>query len=129
MPLIQSPSQSAAASILDRVKSAAANYNAAASNLNAIVRDLIALGDADLAAFCNEVGAVGLYELTTLHGEHGAAVNSLSATAAAMLADSGVLWPASLVDIRPLDEKLAEQGRALAYADGAFLVSPTPQPE
>ena len=53
MPLIQSPSQSAAASILARVQHLAGNYNAAASHLNAIVRDVLALSDADLAAFAN----------------------------------------------------------------------------
>lgn len=51
-------------------------------------------------------------------------IPSQSKSAAATLADSGILWPASLVDVRPLDEKLAEQGRELVFADGAFSVSP-----
>jgi hypothetical protein len=128
MPLIQSPSQAAAAAILERVKSAAANYNAAASHINAILRDLLALGDDDLAAFANEQGPAGLNELTALHAEHGAAINELSASASAMLADSGVLWPASLVDVRPLSEKLSEQGREMTLADGVFSVSPITEP-
>lgn len=129
MPLIQSPSQAAAASILSRVQNLAGNYNAAASHLNAIVRDLLALDDADLAAFANEQGPAGLNELTTLHAEHGAAISELSAAAAATLADSGVAWPASVVDVRPLGEKLAEQGREMTFTDGVFSVSQLPQPE
>ena len=128
MPLIQSPSQAAAASILARVQHLAGNYNAAASHLNAIVRDLLALDDADLAAFANEQGPAGLNELTTLHAEHGAAISELSQAAADLLAASGTIWPASLVDVRPLSEKLTEQGREMTFADGVFSVSRFPEP-
>ena len=127
MPLIPSKSATAAASILSRVQHLAGNYNAAASHLNAITNDLLALGDDDLAAFCNEQGPNGLNELTTLHAEHGAAITELSAAAAAMLGDSGIAWPASLVDVRPLSEKLAEQGREMTFADGIFAITPIPQ--
>lgn len=129
MPLIQSKSAAAAASLLARVQHLAGNYNAAASHLNAITNDLLALSDADLAAFANEQGPAGLNELTTLHAEHGAAISELSAAAAATLAASGVTWPASVVDVRPLGEKLAEQGREMTFADGVFAVQQLPQPE
>lgn len=129
MPLIQSPSQAAAASILSRVQHLAGNYNACASHLNAITNDLLALDDADLAAFANEQGPAGLNELTTLHAEHGAAISELSQAAADLLAASGTTWPASIVDVRPLGEKLAEQGRELTFADGVFAVSQLPQSE
>lgn len=129
MPLIQSPSQAAAASILSRVQHLAGNYNAAATHLNAIVRDVLALSNEDLFEFANDIGPTGLNELTTLHLEHGAAVTELSAAAAATLADSGFAWPASVVDVRPLGEKLVEQGREMTFADGVFAVSQLPQPE
>lgn len=129
MPLIQSKSAAAAASLLARVQHLAGNYNAAASHLNAITNDLLALSDADLAAFANEQGPAGLNELTTLHAEHGAAISELSAAAAATLAASGVTWPASVVDVRPLGEKLAEQGREMTFADGVFAVVQIPRPE
>lgn len=128
MPLIQSKSATAAASILSRVQHLAGHYNAASSHLNAITNDLLALSDDDLAAFCNEQGPNGLNELTTLHAEHGAAITELSAAAASMLADSGIAWPASLVDVRPLSDKLAEQGREMTLADGVFSVSPITEP-
>lgn len=124
MPLIQSKSAAAAASILARVQQLAGNYQAAASHLNAIVQDVLALDNADLAAFANEQGPDGLNELTSLHFAHGTAVTELSAAAAATLADSGILWPASLVDVRPLGEKLADQGRELVFANGIFTVQP-----
>jgi hypothetical protein len=127
MPLIQSPSQAAAASILSRVQHLAGNYNACATHLNAIVQDVLAMSDADLAEFCNDLGPQGLGELTTLHAEHGAAISELSAAAASMLAESGIVWPASVVDVRPLGEKLAEQGREMTFADGVFSVTPIPQ--
>lgn len=129
MPLIQSKSAAAAASILSRVQNLAGNYNAAASHLNAITNDLLALDDAVLAAFANEQGPAGLNELTTLHAEHGAAITELSAAAATTLADSGLMWPASIVDVRPLSEKLAEQGREMTFADGVFAVVQIPRPE
>lgn len=122
MPLIQSKSAAAAASILARVQQLAGNYQAAASHLNAIVQDVLALDDADLAEFANEQGPDGLNELTSLHLAHGTAITELSAEAAATLADSGIFWPASLVDVRPLGEKLADQGRELVLVDGAFSV-------
>jgi hypothetical protein len=129
MPLIQSKSAAAAASILSRVQSLAGSYNAAASQLNAIVRDVLVLSDADLAAFCNHLGPQGLNELTSLHAEHGTAITELAQTSAAMLLESGITWPASSVDTRPLGEKLAEQGRELVFADGLFAVSTLPQAE
>ena len=129
MPLIQSKSAAAAASILSRVQHLAGNYNAAASHLNAIVRDVLALSNEDLFEFCNDLGPQGLGELTTLHAEHGAAITELSQSASAMLLESGIVWPASAVDVRPLNEKLAEQGRELTFADGVFTVSQLPQPE
>ena len=129
MPLIQSKSAAAAASILSRVQHLAGNYNAAASHLNAITNDLLALDDADLAEFANKQGPAGLNELTTLHAEHGASITELSAAAATTLADSGLMWPASIVDVRPLSEKLAEQGRELTFADGVFAVVQIPRPK
>ena len=128
MPLIPSKSATAAASILSRVQHLAGNYNAAASHLNAITNDRLALGNDDLAAFANEQGPDGLSELTTLHAEHGASITELSAAASEMLADSSILWPASLVDVRPLSEKLAEQGREMNFVDGLFAVSPITEP-
>lgn len=127
MPLIPSKSATAAASILSRVQHLAGHYQAAASHLNAITNDLLALGNDDLAAFCNEQGPGGLNELTTLHAEHGAAITELSAAASEMLADSGIAWPASLVDVRPLSDKLAEQGREMTFADEIFAIITIPQ--
>lgn len=124
MPLIQSKSASAAATILSRVQHLAGNYQAAASHLNAIVRDVLALDDADLAAFCNDLGPQGLNDLTSLHLLHGTSITQLSQEAIDILDDSGVAWPAAAVDIRPLSDKLAEQGRELRLADGVFSVAP-----
>lgn len=124
MPLIQSKSQAAAASILARVQQLAGNYQAAAAHLNAVVREVLALDDADLAAFCNDLGPQGLHDLTSLHLLHGTSITQLSQEAADILDDSGVAWPASVVDVRPLGEKLAEQGRELRLTDGVFSVVP-----
>lgn len=129
MPLIQSPSHAAAASILSRVQNLAGNYNAAASHLNAITNDLLALGDADLAAFANDMGPQGLNDLTSLHLLHGTSITQLSQEASDILDDSGVAWPAAVVDVRPLSEKLAAQGREMTFTDGGFAIAPLPQPE
>lgn len=129
MPLIQSKSAAAAASILSRVQHLAGNYQAAAAHLNAIVRDVLALPDDDLAAFCNDLGPAGLNQLTSLHLAHGTGITQLSQEAASTLAESGILWPASHVDVRPLGDKLAEQGRELSYVDGVFVVTSLTQLE
>ena len=123
MPLIQSKSAAAAASILARVQHLAGNYQAAASHLNAIVRDVLALDDADLAEFANQLGPQGLNDLTSLHLLHGESITQLSQEAADILDESGVTWPVSAVDVRPLSEKLAEQGRQMTFADGIFVVT------
>ena len=122
MPLIQSKSAAAAASILTRVQHLAGNYQAAASHLNAIVRDVLALDDADLAEFANQLGPQGLNDLTSLHLLHGTSITQLSQEAADVLDDSGVAWPAAAVDVRPLGDKLAEQGRELVLTGGVFSV-------
>lgn len=123
MPLIQSKSAAAAASILARVQQLAGNYQAAASHLNAIVRDVLALDDADLAEFVNQLGPQGLNDLTSLHLLHGESITQLSQEAADILDESGVTWPVSAVDVRPLSEKLSEQGRQMTFADGIFVVT------
>lgn len=124
MPLIQSKSAAAAASILARTQQLAGNYQAAAAHLNAVVHDVLALDDAALAEFCNQLGPQGLHDLTSLHLLHGASISQLSQEAADILGDSGVAWPAAAVDTRPLGEKLADQGRELRLTDGVFSVVP-----
>lgn len=124
MPLIQSKSAATAASILARVQNLAGNYQAAAAHLNAVGHDVLALDDADLAEFCNQLGPQGLHDLTSLHLLHGNSITQLSQEAADILGDSGVAWPASTVDTRPLGDKLADQGRELRLTDGVYSVVP-----
>lgn len=122
MPLIQTKAASAAASIVDRVITISEFYNASIHHLNGIVSDVIALDDTDLAEFANTQGPIGLNELTTLHKNHGEAINALAETASHMLSESGVSWDNAVTDVRPLNEKLADQGRELVYQDGLFSV-------
>lgn len=124
MPLIPTKSAAAAASILARVQQLAGNYQAAASHLNAVVADLLALPDDDLAEFANQLGPQGLNDLTSLHLLHGTSITQLSHEAADLLDESGVAWTPAVVDTRPLGEKLAEQGRELVLEGGAFSVMP-----
>ena len=122
MSLIQTKSNVAAANILERVKSLYGNYAACVTHLNTMVRELLSLNDDDLASFANERGADGLFQLTTLHGEQGDAVNKLIEQSCALLADSGINYPVLAVDVRPLNEKLADQGRELVYNSGVFSI-------
>lgn len=122
MSLIQTKSNVAAANILERVKSLYGNYAASVIHLNTVVRELLSLDDDDLASFANERGADALFQLTTLHGEQGDAMNKLVEQSCALLADSGISYPLLAVDVRPLSEKLANQGRELVYDNGVFSV-------
>jgi hypothetical protein len=128
MSLIQSKSAATAASILFRVKHLAGNYSASVTHLNTIVKDVLALDDSDLEEFCNKLGAVGLNQLTSLHLQHGTNVTNLLKEASATLGESGVQWPTSSVDVRPLGEKLAEQGRELVFSNNKFTVLRFPEP-
>lgn len=122
MSLIRTKSNVTAANILERVKRLYGNYAASVTHLNAMVRELLSLNDNDLASFANERGAAGLFELTTLHGEQGDAVNKLITQSCSLLSDSGINYPVLTVDVRPLDEKLADQGRKLVYENNTFSV-------
>lgn len=106
-------------------------YQAAASNLNAMIGEVLALTDADLAEFANDIGPEMVGQITTWHAMHGAAITELSATATAMLEQCGLSAAASAVDTRPLEEKLAAQFRALEFdqATGLFSVARLPEPE
>ena len=122
MPLIQSPSSLAASRIADLVISTRSHYIAAAGLLNAVTAEILALGNDDLAAFGNALGPLEMESLTTAHADQGDALNSLLAGVNGILAQSGIPPQETAVDVRPLADKLADQGREIILTDGVFTV-------
>ena len=120
--------QSARASILADTERLHGYLAAAATIANGIAQRTLALGDDDLATFCNDLGPTELGTAFSLHAECGSAINSALAASRALLGPSA---DAATVDVRPFSDKLAAQWRALDYdaATGVFSVSTIPQPE
>ena len=120
--------QSARASILADTERLHGFLAAAATIANQIAQRTLALADADLAQFCNDLGPVELGTAFSLHAECGGAINSALAASRALLGPSA---DATTVDVRPFSDKLAAQWRALNYdaTTGMFSVFTIPQPE
>lgn len=122
MPLLQSPAAVAASEIIGHAKHIAGHLAAAAHHLNAVTGHLLSLDDSNLASFCNGLGAVEMGDVLTRHFTTGAALNSAIETTNATLAAEGLPTVPDSVDVSPLSDKLAAQGRALAFEGGAFSV-------
>lgn len=130
MPLITTPSQLAAGELLDATHSLGGYLSVCAAKANAMVRTLLALSDADLAAFCNALGPQELNSVLTRHAETGAAINLALSQVNATLAESGRGTIAGGVDVRPFSDKLDAQWRKLEMdGNGVFSVAAIPQPE
>ncbi len=140
MPLTTSLAQSAAAEILGELRHMEGDYSAAAIHLNRVTAAILALDNAALAEFGNNLGPVEMQRLTTMHGMQGEGVNSLLAGVRHILAEAaaGVSLPVpetipQAVDVRSLSDKLAEQGREILMdpQSGVFSVAvlPTLDPE
>jgi len=130
MPLLNTLQQTNA-SILRDTENIAAHLAASAQAANRIVSTLLALSDEDLAAWLNEQGdALGV--LLMRHADTGIAINDAGFYATATLLESGILRDRTLVDIRPLAAKLADQNRTAELTAQGWTVTttaPEPQPE
>jgi hypothetical protein len=121
-------SQAAKAAILQRMQHCLGHYSAAADHLNAMIADLRKLPDAALAEFANDLGPELVEQIASLHLAHGTAINSLGKSAADLLRGCGVPSTPSVVDVRPLAAKLAEQFRELVHDGERFQVRQLPRP-
>ena len=131
MPL-QTPTTLAAAQMADAAVNARSHYAAAASQLNAINRTILAMPNDQLAEFGNALGPAEMAALTTSHAAQGDGLNALLDGINAVLAASGIAPVTAAVDTRPLAEKLAEQRREIVLTDGVFSVvdfPPVEEPE
>lgn len=124
MPLLP-PNLQTDLALLSETRDAASHLAAAASKLNGQVSRLLSLDDAALTAWLQGKGA-SLNDLLTRHATTGAAINAALDAASATLTESGDVAPVLRVDVRPLADKLTEQGRSI---DFATLTVTTPQPE
>jgi len=107
-----------------------ARHLASASVLtDRLAADLLALDDDSLAAWMNAQSPQDIEALFTAHATVGHALNTASATIAAVLAASGSPIPIPTIDTRPVAEKLASQRRTLTLTDAGWQVTTEPPEE
>lgn len=128
------PASQTAASILAEVRSLQGAYESATRTLDAITGHMLSADNATLAAFGNLIGPAEMEGLKTLHLMHGTTINQLAESAESVLAKASGRDPVKplLVDVRPLEIKLAEQYRAITFNGEDFGVvdmERPPEPE
>lgn len=113
--------------------SGAANHIANAAVLaNRMSASMLALDDKQLTAWLNSQSRTDVEILLAAHGQLGQAINAAALVAQAVLNESGMSANIPPVDVRSIEDKLADQRRVLTYANGAFAVAtlpPEPEPE
>lgn len=128
MPLFD-PIQLLNARIAADATDIAAHLAAASRKANGIVSTLLELEDSALTSWLNSQTPEETQALFGAHAQLGEALNAATATAAGVLAASGIQTAITLVDTRSVPEKLASKGRIFAFDGSVFSVSTPPPPE
>ena len=129
MPLL-TQNQRLNATLADDARNIAAYLAAASTRANGMVATMLSLHDADLTDWLNSQPPQETLALFAAHGQLGEALNGALAIAGSVLASSGLPAPETLVDVRSVAEKLADQGRVLSVsAEGVFSVANIPPVE
>ena len=131
MPLL-TPLQTINARLAGDASSAANHIANAAVLANRMSASMLALDDEQLTAWLNSQSRTDVEILLSAHGQLGQAINAAALVAQAVLNESGMSANILPVDVRSIEDKLADQRRVLTYADGAFVVTtlpPEPEPE
>ena len=129
MPILN-PSHTTSAELLGLSDSALRFLSAAAGSVNAMTQKLLALDNAALESWLNSQPIADITDLFTAHATAGTAINMAAETTSLQLVESGVPGQYTEVDIRPFQEKLAEQFREVTHDGTKWVVSflPTPDP-
>lgn len=131
MPLL-TPLQTINARLAGDASSAANHIANAAVLANRMSASMLALDDEQLTAWLNSQSRTDVEILLAAHGQLGQAINAAALVAQAVLNESGMSANIPPVDVRSIEDKLADQRRVLTYANGAFAVAtlpPEPEPE
>lgn len=117
------PTESVTARIASDAAVLAAHLRAAIHAANSIVKQALDLPTAELNDWLNARPLGQRLAEFASHGTTGVALNAAAAESEmATGADTGSL---GRVDVRPVPEKLAEQGRTLSITADGFLVEPS----
>ena len=131
MPLL-TPLQTINARLAGDASSAANHIANAAVLANRMSESMLSLNDEQLTAWLNSQSRTDVEILLSAHGQLGQAINAAALVAQAVLNESGMSANIPPVDVRSIEDKLADQRRVLTYANGAFTVTtlpPEPEPE
>ncbi len=122
MPLVL-PSQITSVDLLGYTQAAFSFLVTAATQMNRMSSALLDLDNAKLTDWLNSQPMADIFKLFDAHAISGAAVNQALVTTSIQLSDSGVPSGYNPVDVRPFQDKLAEQQRKVEIVDGKFVVS------
>jgi hypothetical protein len=89
-----------------------------------MVAVVLSLNDQALSDWLNSQPMQDVHALFADHASVGTAINTALATITSQLAASGTSMRYEPVDVRPMQVKLADQGRKVEVIDGGFVVSP-----
>ncbi len=131
MPLL-TPLQTINARLAGDASSAANHIANAAVLANRMSESMLSLNAEQLTAWLNSQSRTDVEILLSAHGQLGQAINAAALVAQAVLNESGMSANIPPVDVRSIEDKLADQRRVLTYANGAFTVTtlpPEPEPE
>ena len=107
--------------------SSAANHIASAAVLaNRMSASILSLDDEQLTAWLNSQPRADIETLLTAHGQLGEAINAAAYVAKSVLTESAMVADIPNVDVRSIDDKLADRGRILTYESGTHLVTTLP---
>lgn len=128
MPLA-SPEQQIDLSLLEKTRGIARDLNNAVQRANSqVVDDLLSKTNEELTAWL-QGKAPELNTLLTRHAVTGAGLNAAIAAVQATLTEAGDKMVIPTVDVRPLQEKLADQGRQVDFTTLTVTNIPVPIPE
>lgn len=110
------------ATLASQIQSGGAHLAAFSAIVNSMVGTLINLNNEDATAWLNAQVPSDVERLFTAHYQVGLATNGLQQIFGQLMAESEIVYAATAVDIRPVSEKLADQGRELLVSAAGFVV-------
>lgn len=117
------------AELAELTRNAGSHANAAASICNQMVGTLLSLSNADATSWLNAQNPADIMQLFTDHYTVGVKLNELLEALHTQLEAADIPFAPVNVDIRPVSDKLADQGRQMTFDGTAFTVSDIPVPE
>lgn len=116
------------ARLADLTRSSGAHVAAAANLCNEMVTTLLSLSNEEATAWLNAQNPADINQLFTDHLVVGTNLNATLEALKSQLQAASIPFDPRPVDVRPVTDKLAEQGRQMSIGATGFLVENIPAP-